>query len=215
MNWMAGGWWINWMAGLINGWMVGWMNILDRWMDDEIGKWIDIEQHCWVDGLAEFGFTEQMLDGETVSCITQTCNRCAHVKETVLGPRLQGREEPTSLLWRSVMNIVNRTRPLHHPCLCVYPWRVNWELNWELRWPRSTNSSTLRLYSFTPRPLIPPLDSQIPPLDYQIPPLDCQIPSLDDLRFLHSTTSDSFTRRPPNSSTLRLKSSTRRPGRSR
>ena len=85
----------------------------------------------------------------------------------------------------------------------------------KVRWPRSTNPSTLRLYCFTPRTPIPPLDSQIPPLDSQIPPFDCQIPSLDDLRFLHSTTSDSFTRQPPNSSTLRLKSSTRRQGRSR
>ena len=99
--------------------------------------------------------------------------------------------------------------------LRAFSWTQASDLALNLRWPRSTNPSTLRLYSFTPRPLIaplhsqiPPLDNQIPQLDYQIPPLDCQSPSLDDLRFLHSMTSDSFTRRPPNSSTTKIVHST-------
>ena len=76
-----------------------------------------------------------------------------------------------------------------------------------VRWPRSTNPFTLRLYSFTPRPPIPPLychirlsHCKIPSLDApdsftplqnsftrrpQFPSLHCKIPSLDALRFLH------------------------------
>ena len=123
------------------------------------------------------------------------------------------------IIWKAIRNLLGDFRK-ECSCACVQSQDtiLCLVICGTIRWPRNTNSSTLRLYSFTPRPLIPPLDSQIPPLDnqippldYQIPPLDCQIPSLDDLRFLHSTTSDSFTRRPPNSSTLRLKSSTRRP----
>ena len=57
-----------------------------------------------------------------------------------------------------------------------------------VRWPRSTNPSTLRLYSFTPRP-------PIPPLYCHIRSLHCKIPSLDDPDSFTSL-QHSFTRRP-------------------